>query len=91
MPVAQRGGQRFADGLNGDFRDFLAAHARFADDDLASDVPDDEALGQVEQPNHGSSFAMHDGNLRFRVSAEEAELHPGPEVAALAERSSVTL
>lgn len=49
VAVAQRVGNRLADGLGRDLGDLLVVHARLADDELAPDVRRHEVLGEVEQ------------------------------------------
>ena len=86
VAVAQRVGERLSDGLERDLGDLLAAHAGPADDDLAADVPDDVALGQVEQLEHRALLPAHVGDLRLGVRLEQAELHPGAQAVALAQQ-----
>lgn len=86
MPVAQRVGNRLADGLGRDLGDLLAVHARLADDELAPDVRRHEVLGEVEQLEHGAALAAQVEDLGLGVAAQKPQLHPGVGVGSLAEQ-----
>ena len=72
LSVTQRVGERLSDGLERDLGDLLAAHADFADDDLAADVPDNVTLCQVEQFEHGldEMAALLPGYMRMVAEGE---------------------
>lgn len=86
VAVAQRVGNRLADGLGRDLGDLLAVHARLADDELAPDVRRHEVLGEVEQLEHGAALAAQVEDLGLGVAAQKPQLHPGVGVGSLAEQ-----